>query len=312
MKLALVGAAGFVGRCIVEQSLNRGYRVRALVRGSKVVFPEEVETLVTGDLKSGSLPPNLFDGCDAIVNCAARVHVTRETEADSEEAYRSANSDLPVALLEAAADSGVGRFVQLSSVAAVTSMTPEAIIVDDSFEPRPRSPYGRSKLEADLRLQERAAARGISHVSLRPPTVFGPGVTAYFRMLMRCAKLGIPLPVGAVENRRSFIFSSNLADAVLSASAAKDGGSFIVTDSAPLSTAEIYRSLLRLYQRPVPLPAIPPSLIRVITRFLLGSRADSLLANSAYDGSRFMKTFGWQPPIGLDQALALTVGDGAW
>ena len=308
MKLAIAGAAGFVGRAIVEQSLERGHRVRALVRGSTALFPAEVETLVTGDLRAGSLPPGLFDGCDAVVNCAARVHVTRETEADPEQAYRSANSDLPVALLDLAADSGLGRFVQLSSVAAVTSVTPPGIAVGDSFEPRPHSPYGRSKLAADLRLQQRSKERGIAHVSLRPPTVFGPGVAAYFRMLMRCAKAGVPLPVGGVENRRSFIFSSNLADAVLVAASGKAEGSFIVTDSEPISTAHLYRSLLRLYRRPVTVPRLPEALVRGLSRLVLGGRAESLLGNSAYDGSRFAETMRWRPPVEFDRALELTVG----
>jgi len=312
MKLAIVGAAGFVGRSIVEQSLRKGHRVRALVRKGPQTFPAEVETIETGDVTAGALPKRLFDGCDAVVNCAARVHVTRETEADPERVYFAMNSDLPVALLDVAAESGVGRFVQLSSVAAVTSVTPPGTIVDDSFEPHPHSPYGRSKLDADVRLQKRAAERGIGHVSLRPPTVFGPDVSAYFRLLMRCAKMGIPLPVGAFQNRRSFIFATNLADAVLAAAAGKAEGSFIVTDSAPLSTAELYRSLLRLYRRPALVPRIAPSLVRGIASLLLRGRAGSLLGNSAYDGRRFAKTFGWHPPIRFDDALALTVGDGSW
>jgi UDP-glucose 4-epimerase len=285
--------------------------VRAVVRRS-TVFPAEVETVVTGDLLPTGLPQRMFDECDAAINCVARVHIMRETEADPERAYLSVNSDLALALLDGAAESGVRRFVQLSSVAAVTSVTPAGTIVDDTFDPRPHSPYGRSKLDADLRLQQRSAERGIAVVSLRPPTVFGPGVGAYFRMLMRCAKIGIPLPVGAVENRRSFIFSSNIADAVLTAADGKGEGSFIVTDSPPLSTADLYRSLLHLYRRPVLIPRVAAPLVRGMFRLVLGGRADSLLCNSAYDGSRFEKTFDWTPPVAFDEALARTVGNGTW
>ncbi len=308
MRLLITGASGFVGRAIVRNCVANGHDVRALVRRDDHEFNSPVEVVRTGDLTREDVSPDALEGCDVVVNCAARVHVTRETEADPEAAYRAANCDLPVRLLNQAADCGVSRFVQLSSVAAVTSVTPPGRPVDDSAEPRPRSPYGRSKLEADLRLAEVGRERGIAVVSLRPPTVFGPGVGAYFRMLMRCAKFGLPLPLGSVRNRRSFIFSENLADAVVTAAGASGEGTFIVTDSPPISTGQLYRSLLRLLGRPAFVPPVPAVLVRRASQFVLGDRVESLIGDSAFDGSRFRETFDWSPPVSFERALEITVG----
>jgi len=307
MKLAVTGASGFVGSAVVRRALAQGHAVRALVRGTGHRLPPNAETIETGDLLRAPLTGGELDGCDALINCAARVHVTRETASDPDAAYRAMNSDLPVRLLRIAARSGVKRFVQMSSVAAVTSRTPPGTIVDDRFDPAPQTPYGRSKLEADLRLAEEGALLAVPVVSIRPPTIFGPGVGAYFRMLMRCAKLVLPLPIGGIANSRSFMFLGNLADATLCAAAADVSGSFIVTDSAPLSTADLYRALLRLYRRPAIVPRLPGGFVHGVASLFLGERVESLLGDSAFDGARFAALSQWTPPTDFSRALTLTV-----
>jgi UDP-glucose 4-epimerase len=306
MKLAITGATGFVGSAIVRLALSEGHQVRALVR-RRGSLPSSVEIVETGDLLRTEVAPAMLAGCDALINCAARVHVTRERERDADAAYRAANCDLPLKLLAVAADAGIRRFVQLSSVAAVMSHTPPGRVVDDSDVPRPASPYGRSKLEADLRLQDLARERHVSFVSVRPPTVFGPGVGAYVKMLMRTAKLGVPLPIGAIRNRRSFMFIGNLAAAVLRAARESGEGCFIVTDSPPVSTADVYRDLLRLCHRPARVPALPAGVVRNLASLILGERAESLLGNAAYDGTRFARTFNWSPEVSPAEALSMTV-----
>jgi nucleoside-diphosphate-sugar epimerase len=309
MRIAITGADGFIGRALVRHASDSGLSVRALVRERRTDFPYEMKVVETGNLERSLDPARFFDGCSIAVNLAARVHVTREGPRDPEAAYFSANADMPVALAVAAARAGVRRFVQLSSVAALCSLTPPGLCVGDDFPPAPDNAYGRSKLAGDRGLAQLQTEIGISVVSLRPPTVFGPGVAAYFRQLMRCAKAGLPLPLGGIANQRSFMFLENLADAILAAAHSSESGSFIVTDSPPVSTAEIYRKLLRLYGRPGWVPAVPSTLVKPLARMSLGARADSLLADSSFDGSRFANLFKWFAPVAFDQALALTVGE---
>lgn len=120
----MTGANGFLGKAIVRRAAAGGHRVRAIVRAGTVAGASE--TLEVGDpVSSGRDPARaMFDGVDAVIHLAARVHVLKETAADPAAAFMQANRDLTLRLAEAAAAAGVARFVQASSVAAVASLTP--------------------------------------------------------------------------------------------------------------------------------------------------------------------------------------------
>ncbi len=302
----MTGAAGFLGRRLVRRLLERGLEVRALVRRPVGDQLWGAEVVVAGDIAQAALPP-LLAGCDIVINLAARVHVTRETAADPDQLYFQLNRDLPLALARSAHEAGAVRFVQMSSVAAIGSVTPPGQIFDDDTTSNPQNAYGRSKLAADEGLQALSSECGLSTISLRPPTVFGPGVGAYFRRLMNCARFGLPLPIGKIENARNFIFIDNLVDAVAAAAYRDHQGAFIVTDSPPISTAHLYACLLDAYERRAWVPRVPAGPVRLVARTLLGDRAESLLGSSAFDGSRFGATFGWTPPTSFAEAIAATV-----
>ena len=76
----------------------------------------------------------------------------------------------------------------------------------------PRDPYGRGKLAIERALRAAAQETGIEIVILRPPLVYGPGVKANFRALLRLVASGLPLPFAGIDNRRSLIFLDNLVD----------------------------------------------------------------------------------------------------
>src|SRR5688572_27986317 len=84
-KVAVTGASGFIGRALVPRLREKGFNVRALVRHHSASLPADVEQIPVGDIATADLPP-LIDGCRVVINLAARVHVTRETEADPEAA----------------------------------------------------------------------------------------------------------------------------------------------------------------------------------------------------------------------------------
>jgi len=287
--------------------MERGYHVRALVRSKASCGFDRAETIETGDLTGRDDLPHLLAGCDVVVNLAARVHVLKEKEKNPEAAFVRFNADMAVQLARAASTAGVARFVQMSSVAAVRSVTPPGLIVGDGFPPAPQSSYGRSKLVADEALLQISGEIGLEVVCLRPPTVFGPNVGAYFRKLLKSAQMGIPLPIGGIDNKRSFIFNDNLADAVLATATGVAQGAYLVTDSPPVSTADMYRLLLRAYGRRGWVPALPANPVLGLAHLALGDRADSLLGWSAFEGSRFQRDFTWEPPVPLQAAIETTV-----
>jgi nucleoside-diphosphate-sugar epimerase len=305
-RIAVTGAAGFIGRRVVLSLERKGVAVRAIVR-SPARIDGAAETCLSGNLADAGR--ELFAGCDAVVHCAARVHVMRpEAPAMARVAYDLTNRELPLKLAAAARDAGVSRFVQLSSLAAVCSTTAPGEVADDDTPPRPTTPYGRGKLAADLELSA-MADQDFTVVSLRPPAVYGPGVGAWFAQLLRAARLGVPLPVGGIRNRRSFAFVDNVADACAIAAIGPlpPSGAYLVTDSEPVSTADLYDRLCQLNgygKRAWRWPAGP---VRVAIRAVLGGRSDSALGDAACGGARFSSLTGWTPPVDWEAALQQTV-----
>lgn len=303
--IAVTGANGFIGRAVCARLAQNGHRVRAVVRAPSTA-PATAEIRCFGD-PADALPP-LFEDCDAVVNCAARVHVTRrEDPVAALAAYRAINCEFACDLARGARHAGVGRFVQVSSVAAMG--TAIGGILRDGDAERPETPYGIAKLEGDYALAA-LAAPNFAVLSLRPPATFGPGVAVWFKQLMTAARLGIPLPLGQIHNLRSFVYVENIADALCTAATGSHGkvsGMYLVTDSAPLSTAILYRKLLSLAGRPDRVWNWPDAVVRGAARLVLGSRASSLIGNAAYDGSRFTRDFAWHPSISFDDALRVTM-----
>lgn len=312
MRILVTGASGFLGRAVVAAGAREGHAMIAASRAGAPVGGAS-ESIATGDL-SGSEVRLDFSGIDAVIHCAARVHVLKREEPEAARAaFDAMNATLPVALAKEAKAAGVGRFVQISSVAAIASQTPPGEVFTDAAPPAPATPYGEAKLAADSALAGLAGDR-FAAISLRPPAIYGPGVGAWFAMLMRAARAGVPLPLGAIRNARSFAFAGNVADAALVAASARgdlvQSGSFIVTDSLPISTAALYRKLLAAYGHGDRVWNWPEQLVRPLARMALGERAGSLLGDAAFDGSRFASTFGWQPRVDMDEALRLTLSDG--
>lgn len=303
-KIAVIGATGFLGRAVVARLARDGDSVLALSREG-VKIAGALTGRATGDLEVCCLE-DMLSGADAVINCAARVHVTKKESASSEsELNYRLNTILPLRIASACLNLGVGRFVQISSVAAISSSTSNLEVANDFTGGRPTTSYGRSKYEADEKLTI-LHSDAFHPVSLRPPMIFGPGVGAHFARLMRLARLGVPLPL-PTQNKRSFIFIENLAGAISAAVRLRTRGSFIVTDSQPISSAMLYNNLCDAYENRGRAIPCPQKLSRLLYYPFLRERADSLVGSAAFSGSRFSQFHGWQPSISFDDGINKTV-----
>ncbi|ASN82978.1 hybrid nucleoside-diphosphate sugar epimerase/sugar transferase [Deinococcus ficus] len=303
----VVGASGFVGQVVCRDLLRRGYRVRAAAR-SAADLPPGVEAVTLPDLaQPGADWTALLDGADHVVYLAARVHVMNDTHPDPLAAYRAINRDAPVALARAAAQAGVRRLVYLSSIKVNGEGSRRPFTEED--RPQPTDPYGVSKWEAEQALLEVGRETGLAVVVIRPPLVYGPGVKANFMSLARAAGKGWPLPLGAVDNRRSLIYVENLADliALTLEHPAAAGQVFLASDGEDLSTADLTRRLAEAQGRTPNLPAVPVGWLRLAGR-LTGRTAviDRLLGSLQVSSDKARRDLAWTPPYPVWQAVART------
>jgi nucleoside-diphosphate-sugar epimerase len=173
-------------------------------------------------------------------------------------------------------------------------------------QPAPADPYAQSKYEAEFALRGIADECRLDVVIIRPPLVYGPGVHANFRLLMRAIARGIPLPLGAIRNQRSLIGIDNLVDFIVTCLAhpAASNETFLVADGEDLSTPDLVRRLARAMGQPARLFPVPPSLLR-LGALLCGRPhvADRLLESLQADISKARTRLSWSPPVSVDEAL---------
>lgn len=306
----VTGATGFVGRRLVAALVDRGERVRVAVRTPQTGLTG-VDAAVVGDIHGHTDWGRALDGVDRVFHLAARTHVLDDPAADPLREYRRINTEGTARLATAAARSGVRRFVYLSSI-KVNGENTDAGPYTAASVPQPEDAYGQTKWEAERALRGVEKHLGMEAVVLRPPLVYGPGVKANFLKLVDLVARGVPLPLGAVHNRRSLVYVENLVDALIVAGshAAAAGGTFLVSDGEDVSTPQLVRALATaLGVRPRLLP-LPPVLLRTAGR-LLGREAQvkRLTGSLHLDSQVIRDVLGWRPPRTLEDGLAATV---AW
>lgn len=303
----VTGASGFVGRALSLHLRATGdYKLVTASRSRASIIdgvPHRHHELL--DLQQ---IPQLKD-IDVVVHTAARVHVMNDQNPDKASAYREANVVGTVALANVAAHAGVKRFIYLSSIKVNGEQTLAGLPFTAFDTPHPQDPYGASKLEAELALREIESRTDMEVVVVRPTLVYGPGVKANFRAMMSWLAKGIPLPLGAIDNRRSLVALDNLVDLLtccIGAGAAA-GETFLVSDNEDLSTTQLLGHLARTLGSPFSLFPVPALILRVAGYAIgKGNVAQRLCGSLQVDISHTRETLDWLPPVRVIDALQAT------
>ncbi len=301
----VTGANGFVGRALCAALAAAGHSVRMAVRAAQPDLPGAV---AVGDIGPATDWRAALDGMGTVVHLAARTHVLHETAIDPLAEYRRINVGGTERMARSAAAMGVRRLVFLSSV-KVNGESTMARPFTESDAPHPEDAYGISKLEAEQALSRIAAETSLEVVVLRPPLVYGPGVKGNFLRLMRLVARGVPLPLGAIRNRRSLVYVGNLADAIVKAVEAPRaaGATYLVADGEHVSTPELVRGLARALDVKPRLLSLPLAALG-LGATLAGKRAEfaRLTGSLQVDSSRILREIDWQPRYSLTQGLTET------
>lgn len=305
-RVLVTGASGFVGRALVHRLNQESVATVAVSRRGGL------GTQALGEIDAGTNWDGVLNGTDTVVHLAARVHVMRDRVSEPLQAFRTVNVEGTRRLGRRAAFAGVRRVVFISSVKVhgETTAPERPFQPDDPFDPS--DAYARSKVEAEQALGQVAAETGLEVVVIRPPVVYGPGVGANFARLMQLVRKGVPLPLGAVDNRRSLVGLDNLVDLLVRCidHPAAAGQVFLAGDGEDVSTTELLRRVARAMDRPAQLLPVPPTVLRAGARLLgKGEMARRLLDSLQVDITHTRETLGWEPPVSLDEGLRRAVAN---
>lgn len=304
-QVVVTGANGYVGSHCCAALKQAGYIVRGTIRTAQ---PLDVETFVTGDVGPDTDWTHALDGADVVIHTAARVHIFDETEPDSLAAFRRVNVAGTIRLAQQAAAAGVKRFLFISTVGIFGQKTPPDIPFTEKSPPHPYNPYAQSKWEAEQHLQSLNADMEI--VIVRAPLVYGPGAPGNFDRLVRWVSKGVPLPLGGLNNRRSFVGIDNLVDFLVLCveHPAAAGQTLLVTDGEDLSTTQLIQHLARAQGKNILLIPVPPHPVRWALQLLGRQRlADQLYGSLVIDSSQTRQLTGWTPPVAVAEGLRRAV-----
>lgn len=303
-RVLITGATGFVASAAIPLLRSRGWQIRTAVR--RPDSRPAADTVVVGEVGADTDWSAALDGVDAVVHLAAHVHRPGDGGPEGDAHHFAVNADGTRRLAAAAAAAGVRRFVFVSSIKAVA----DDGVVTETMSTQPRSAYGRSKLEGEHALEDIAGSSGMEAVVLRPPLVYGPGVGANFLQLLRLCRSGLPLPFGAIRNRRSLIHVGNLADAIAACVCVPRaaGRRFLVHDGPTPSTADLVAKLRAAFGLHPRLLPVPPIVLRAGLHMLgRGDAYERLTGTLVLDDTGFRTLTGWSPPISQERALRDTV-----
>ena len=304
-KILLTGATGFVGSALLAR-LNPE---NVVCCGRNQPSCNDVK-FYKGEIDQLADFSECLAGVDVVIHLAARVHVMNESSSDPLGAYRETNVLGTLNLARQAKEAGIKRFIYLSTIKVngESTLSGQAFRFDDL--PAPQDYYGQSKAEAEAGLIELTKNSSFEVTIIRPPLVYGAGVKANFRLMMKLASLRIPLPLGAIQNKRSLVSLDNLIDLILTCVEHPKASNqiFLVSDGEDISTSDLVRLMrISIGRRPLLIP-VPQKMLEVFARFIgRKNLADRICGNLQVDISHTVSLLNWYPKQSIQEGVKKTI-----
>lgn len=256
MKILITGVHGFVGSNLVEYLAPANE-----IYGLDIIAPEKsgvVKTYSWDDLDAGKVPE-----VDAIVHLAGKAHDTKNQSAA--EVYFKVNTGLTQKIFDYfLAHESIKKFVFFSTAKAASDKV-DGVLTEDVV-PAPVGPYGESKIAAEKYIQEHMPADKWMYI-FRPCMIHGPGNKGNLNLLYKVVSKGIPWPLGAFENRRTFTSVENICFAV-NGVLTKDvpSGIYNMGDDEALSTNELIEEICKSLGKKAHIWRLPKGLMNGVAK----------------------------------------------
>lgn len=256
MKILITGVHGFVGSNLVGylSQVNEIY-------GLDIIAPEKegiIKTYSWDDLDNGLLPE-----VDAIIHLAGKAHDTKNKAAA--DVYFKVNTDLTKKIFDYFLRSNAQKFIFFSTAKAAADKV-EGVLTEDVI-PSPVGPYGESKIAAENYILGHTGLESKQIYIFRPCMIHGPGNKGNLNLLYNVVKKGIPWPLGAFENRRTFTSVENICFAV-NGVLTKDvpSGIYNMGDDEALSTNELIEEICRSLGKKAHIWKLPKGLMNAVAK----------------------------------------------
>ena len=310
--LLITGIHGFVGTNLVN-ALKDHYDIYGL----DIISPEQdgvIRTFSWNDLENNRIPQ-----VDAIIHLAGKAHDTKNKSAA--DVYFKVNTDLTKKIFDYfTAHKSIEKFIFFSSVKAAVDKVPGEILTED-VTPCPVGPYGESKVRAEEYILEQlndkpAAYNGRDVIIMRPCMIHGPGNKGNLNLLYGVISKGIPWPLGAFDNRRTFTSIDNLTFVIgRILSSHVESGIYNMADDEALSTNELIRVMCKAMGKKARIIKLPRGIINASARIgdvlhlpLNTFRLDKLTESYVVSNNKIKKALGIdRMPIKAYDGLAHTI-----
>ena len=319
IKVLITGATGFLGGHLLSRLEQLpDCQLRAAIRSeqSQDRLRSSIDAIVVGEIDLHTDWSQALEGIETVIHLAGRAHILDDRAANPEVEFIRVNTEGTVNLVRQSIQAGVKHFIFISSIGAMATLSDR--ILTETTPPQPDTHYGRSKLQAETELIKLAGYSNLSWTILRPTLVYGEGNPGNMASLIKLIKRKIPLPLGAINNQRSFLYVGNLVDAIavcLTNQQAKNQ-LFLISDTQKLSTPQLISQIAQTLSIPVLLIPIAPSLLRLLGSVidlavsvspkslpLSHSAIDKIIGSLAVDCSHICQTLDWHPPYTTEQGL---------
>ena len=310
MRALVTGATGFVGSHLVDALQRRGATVTALARSAEKAasLTSQGIRVVAGHLHDETALLQAARDQDVVYHVAGVVAARNEAE------FLRANRDGTKHVVAAAESAGTRNFVLVSSLAA-GGPSPRGLALDGSEPPRPVTSYGKSKLASE----EVVRSSRLQWSIVRPPMVYGPRDREVLKVF-RLVRYGIAPLFGDGTQELSAIHAADLANALVLASEAPTGKTYVACHPEIFTSEEFARVIGRTMQRSVRTLKVPPMLGRALlsvteatarltgqTTILTADKANEFFqAAWTGDPTPLISDTGWQPGYDLQAGMADT------
>ena len=307
MRVAITGSNGCIGQNLCNALKNNSHKIRQLVRYDQ---HNSIDSFSVGDISHNTDWSKALEDVDCIIHCAGLAHNLHRSKNLNLTSFEEINVLGTINLAEQASRLGVNRMVFLSSLKVNGDLTTKDCPFTEKSVPKPRGEYAQSKWDAEQKLREISSNSKLDVITVRPPLVYGPGVKANFLYLLKAVSLGLPLPLGSIDNRRSFISVDNLTDFLIACITKPEacGETFLVSDDEDISTSYLIESMEKLMNKPSRLFYLPKKFM-LLGGFLINKEnmIRSLVDSLQVDISYTKKTLSWEPKYTLQESLKNTI-----